>query len=126
MAEPCFAGERNWVVDQTTGISIEVIGTADFEYVRVYFTDERYGTKTSFPASVLGRASSGAIGDPFGPNDKLCGYNVGGVDLREYMAKSQLSPSDVTAYLTEALTLIASNQMRIPKEQVVILIGVAA
>jgi len=116
-AKPIFRGERAKVQDETSGISITVVGTADYDDVTVLFSDPRFATTISLPTRLIRLPGEDATtGWP-------CGYDVdslGVASFTEYLRKSGLTNEDVKIYLRDGLALIASNLMRVPKENAVI------
>jgi hypothetical protein len=122
---PNFNGEGAAARDQDAGILIQVGGTADLESVRIHVEDERHGVKFSFYGGYLARDPNGNATSTLGPSRRLCGYEGMG-RVGTFAAQSYLSIEDIRAYVIEGLRVIASNQMAIPKDEVVIQVKLAA
>jgi hypothetical protein len=122
---PNFSSEDSVAHDRDAGIVIQVTGTGDLETILVYFEDERHGTKFSFYGSLLALDEGGNPTRHLAPDRRLCGYEGMG-DIGKYVANSHLSLEDIRAYVLEGLRIIASSRLKIPKDQVVIRLTLAA
>jgi len=116
---PNLLGDDSVARDRDAGIVIQVTGTGDLETICIHFQDEKSGTKFSFYGSWLALDEDGNPTKRLAANRRLCGYEATG-DIGKYVTQSRLSLEEIRAYILEALYIIASNSLGIPKDHVVI------
>lgn len=125
MVTPNFISNDSAARDNSAGIAIVLSGTQDLETIRIYFEDERHGTKFSFYGAHLARDEDGNPTTCLGANRRLCGYEGMG-SIGKFVASSPHSLEDIRTYVSEGLRVIASNRLKIPKDQVVIQVKLTA
>jgi len=123
MVRPNFEGTGPWVRDPDAGIGIEVISAQDFGNDLI-FHDEQSGTQFSLSTTVLARNLEGNLTWHLRHDTRRCGYEVRG-QVGKGMVRPNLSLEDIRAYILEGLRVIASDEMRIPRDQVVLEVTLA-
>ncbi len=109
-----FEGSMNVVRDRTTGITVSVGSTVEFEDVVVGLRDPRFqdGEEVEFPGRLVFKLADGSTTpDPtVDPNSPPCGYKVFLTEpkLRPYLAMTD----EFKAYLDGGLRRIWHNRAR--------------
>jgi hypothetical protein len=123
MVRPTFEGAGSYVHDRDAGIGIELISAQDFGNTLI-FHDAQRGTQFSLSATVLARNPQGHLTWHLRHDTRRCGYEVKG-QVGKGMARPNLSLEDIRTYILEGLRIIASDEMRIPRDQVVLEVALA-